>query len=68
MSRDFDDIMGLLKASKPELFLIFVAKDLHMVPGVSFHRIDVCKTRKRNCGTQDSIELSARKSRLIRYG
>ncbi|KAJ8718247.1 hypothetical protein PYW08_002484 [Mythimna loreyi] len=43
MSRDLDDIIGLLKGSDPEIFPVFVAKELHKLPPVTFDHVDVTR-------------------------
>ncbi|XP_072931500.1 uncharacterized protein [Epargyreus clarus] len=46
ISRDLDDILGLMKATNAETFPIFVAKDLHQIPSVSFDHIDSTRLLK----------------------
>lgn len=46
ISRDLEDIIGLMKSTNVELFPIFVAKDLHQVPSVSFDHIDSTRLLK----------------------
>lgn len=43
MSRDLDDIICLMKSADPEIFPIFVAKDLHRLPPVTFDHVDVTR-------------------------
>lgn len=41
MSRDLDDIIGLMKSTDPLTFPIFVAKRLHKLPPVTFDSVNV---------------------------
>lgn len=57
MSRDLDDMICLLKGSNPELFPIFVAKELHRVPPVSFDHVDVTRLLKDMVKLQNKVSL-----------
>lgn len=70
MSRDLDDMICLLKSTDPEIFPVFVAKDLHVLPSVSFDHIDCTrllkdisrlqtqvKTLQETCVTMDCFEI-----------
>ncbi|XP_028164827.1 uncharacterized protein LOC114355939 [Ostrinia furnacalis] len=46
MSRDLDDIINLMKSADPQIFPIFVARDLHLVPPVTFDHVDVTRLLK----------------------
>lgn len=46
MSRDLDDIICLMKATDPDLFPIFVAKELHKLPPVTFDHVDATRLLK----------------------
>lgn len=46
MSRDLDDIVCLMKATDPDLFPIFVAKELHKLPPVTFDHVDATRLLK----------------------
>lgn len=46
MSRDLDDIISLMKSADPQIFPVFVAKDLHLVPPVTFDHVDVTRFLK----------------------
>lgn len=43
MSKELDDIICIMKGTSSELFPIFVAKDLHKLPPVSFDHVDVTR-------------------------
>lgn len=55
MSRDLDDMIGFLKATNPELLPIFVAKDLHKVPSVSFDHIDCARLVREIAGIKNQM-------------
>lgn len=46
MSRDLDDIISLMKSADPQIFPIFVARDLHLIPPVTFDHVDVTRFLK----------------------
>ncbi|KAL0869145.1 hypothetical protein ABMA27_007438 [Loxostege sticticalis] len=46
MSRDLDDIINLMKSADPQIFPIFVARDLHLLPPVTFDHVDVTRLLK----------------------
>lgn len=55
MSRDLDDIICLLKGTSSDLFPIFVAKDLHLVPSVGFDHIDCTRLLKDITRLQNQV-------------
>lgn len=62
MSRDLDDIICLMKATNAEMFPIFVAKDLHLVPSVGFDHIDCTRLLKDIVGLQRQVNLLQEKA------
>lgn len=46
MSRDLGDIISLMRGANPEIFPVFVAKDLHRLPPVTFDHVDVTRLLK----------------------
>lgn len=56
-SRDLDDIISVMKATNAEMFPIFVAKDLHMLPSVSFDHVDCTRLLKDISRLQTQISL-----------
>lgn len=61
MSRDLDDMICLLKGSNPELFPIFVAKELHKIPPVSFDHVDVTRLLKELLQLQNKVSVLEQK-------
>uniref|UniRef100_A0A2A4JLC1 Mutant cadherin n=1 Tax=Heliothis virescens TaxID=7102 RepID=A0A2A4JLC1_HELVI len=57
MSRDLDDMICLLKGTNPELFPIFVAKELHKLPPVSFDHVDVTRLLKDIIKLQHKVSV-----------
>ena len=55
MSRDLDDMICVLKGSNSELFPIFVAKELHKIPPVSFDHVDVTRLLKDLVQLQNKV-------------
>lgn len=53
--RDLDDIICLLKGTDPELFPVFVARDLHKLPPITFDHIDVTRFLKDQLRLQNLI-------------
>ncbi|XP_047997526.1 uncharacterized protein LOC125235128 [Leguminivora glycinivorella] len=45
--RDIEDIIGLFKGTDPELIPTFVARDLHLLPPVTFDHIDITDFLKK---------------------
>lgn len=43
MSKDLDDMIALMKSADPAIFPIFVAKELHRLPPVTFDHVDVTR-------------------------
>lgn len=39
--RDIEDIISLFKSADPDIIPVFVARDLHMLPPVTFDHVDV---------------------------
>ncbi|XP_053603500.1 uncharacterized protein LOC128671211 [Plodia interpunctella] len=46
VSRDLEDMISLLKRTDPELYPVFVARDLHKLPPVTFDHVDVTRLLK----------------------
>lgn len=44
--RDIDDIIGLIKETDPNCIPIFVARDLHKLPPITFDHVDVSRLLK----------------------
>lgn len=61
VSRDLDDMICLLKGSDPELFPIFVAKELHKLPPVSFDHVDVTRLLKDLLQLQNKVSALEQK-------
>ncbi|CAH0724145.1 unnamed protein product, partial [Brenthis ino] len=57
MSRDLDDIICLMKGMDAEVFPVFVAKDLHKVPSVSFDHIDCTRLLKDITKLRNEVSL-----------
>lgn len=57
MSRDLDDMICLLKGSNPDLFPIFVARELHRLPPVSFDHVDVTRLLKDVAKLQNKVSV-----------
>ncbi|XP_068626156.1 uncharacterized protein [Battus philenor] len=45
-NKNIEDIIGLLKGAEPEIFPIFVARDLQKLPPVTFDHVDVTRLLK----------------------
>lgn len=43
LSKDLDDMIALMKSADPAIFPIFVAKELHRLPPVTFDHVDVTR-------------------------
>jgi hypothetical protein len=55
MSKELDDIICLMKGTESELFPVFVAKDLHKIPPVSFDHVDATRILKDILRLQNQI-------------
>lgn len=65
MSRDLDDIISVLKSADPELLPVFVAKDLHKLPPVTFDHVDVTRLLKDILYLKN--QLCTLKDRVVPY-
>lgn len=54
--RELDDIISLLKVTEPDEVPVFVARDLHRLPAISFDHVDVSKLLKDLLLMQREIE------------
>lgn len=57
MSRDLDDIICLLKSTDQEMLPIFVAKELHKLPPVTFDHVDVTRLLKDILKLQNQVNV-----------
>ncbi|CAH2087198.1 unnamed protein product [Euphydryas editha] len=55
--KNIEDIIGLLKGADPDIFPIFVAKDLQKLPPVSFDHIDATRLLKDILVIQKELSL-----------
>ncbi|CAH2109002.1 unnamed protein product [Euphydryas editha] len=55
--KNIEDIIGLLKGADPDIFTIFVAKDLQKLPPVSFDHIDATRLLKDILVIQKELSL-----------
>lgn len=65
MSRDLDDIICVLKSADPGIFPVFVAKDLHKLPPVTFDHVDVTRLLRDILCLKN--QLCALEDRVVSY-
>lgn len=56
-SRDMEDIVSLMKSSDPQTFPVFVARDLHMIPPVTFDHVDVTRFLKEIVWLKNQVSV-----------
>lgn len=57
VSRDLDDIISHMKSCDMELYPIFVARDLHKLPPVTFDHVDATRLLKDILKLKNQVEV-----------